>query len=122
MLGARYDGHPWNTARDHRSTRSVVPRDQALWRRSLRSPTSSTRRRNTRATKIRVLLRLDVSKMPANPNLQRTDGDFPLAWAKSYGKGRVFYSSLGHASATWDNRTWTHVFRGVEMGPGTDRG
>ena len=52
---------------------------------------------------IRVLLRLDVSKMPPNPELHRTDGDFPLAWAKMYGKGRVFYSSLGHAAATWDN-------------------
>jgi type 1 glutamine amidotransferase len=29
--------------------------------------------------------------------VRRTDGDFPLAWAKNYGKGRVFYSSLGHA-------------------------
>jgi type 1 glutamine amidotransferase len=53
--------------------------------------------------KIRVLLRLDVSKMPANPEVHRTDGDFPLAWARMYGKGRVFYSAFGHASATWDN-------------------
>ena len=33
----------------------------------------------------------------------RGRGDFPIAWAKMYGKGRVFYSSLGHASSTWDN-------------------
>jgi type 1 glutamine amidotransferase len=31
------------------------------------------------------------------------NGDFPLAWAKMYGKGRVFYSSLGHDAKTWDN-------------------
>jgi hypothetical protein len=30
-------------------------------------------------------------------------GDFPLAWAKTYGKGRVFYLAFGHAAATWDN-------------------
>ena len=51
---------------------------------------------------MRVLLRLDVSKMPANPNMRRTDGDFPLAWAKTYGKGRVFYSTLGHPREMWD--------------------
>ena len=42
-------------------------------------------------------------KMPPNTGVHRTDGDFPLAWAKMYGKGRVFYSSFGHAAATWDN-------------------
>jgi uncharacterized protein len=52
---------------------------------------------------IRVLLRLDVSQMPSNPEVHRTDGAFPLAWAKTYGKGRVFYSAFGHAAGTWDN-------------------
>jgi type 1 glutamine amidotransferase len=27
-----------------------------------------------------------------------------LAWAKTYGKGRVFFSSFGHASSVWDIR------------------
>jgi hypothetical protein len=25
-----------------------------------------------------------------------------VAWAKSYGKGRVFYSTLGHPVENWD--------------------
>jgi uncharacterized protein len=41
--------------------------------------------------------------VPPNPKLH-LNGDYPLAWAKTYGKGRVFYSSLGHASSTWDIR------------------
>ncbi len=28
----------------------------------------------------------------------------PLVWAKTYGKGRVFYSSFGHDASVWDNR------------------
>ena len=60
--------------------------------------------------KIRVLLRLDVSKMPPHPELHRTDGDFPLAWAKTYGKGRVFYSSFAHAASTWDNPDVYHMY------------
>ena len=26
-----------------------------------------------------------------------------MAWAKMYGKGRVFYSTFGHAAEAWDN-------------------
>jgi type 1 glutamine amidotransferase len=53
--------------------------------------------------KIHVLLRLDMSNMPQSPGVHIRNGDWPLAWAKMYGKGRVFYSALGHASETWDN-------------------
>jgi len=51
-----------------------------------------------------VLAHLDASKLDLkNPRVHRTDGDFPVAWAKMYGKGRVFYSTLGHATESWDN-------------------
>ena len=53
--------------------------------------------------KSRVVLRLDVSKLPPKDNLINKDGDFPLAWAKMYGKGRVFYGSFAHAEKTWDD-------------------
>ena len=53
--------------------------------------------------KIDVLLRLDLSNVPPNPGLH-LNGDYPLAWAKTYGKGRVFFSSFGHASSIWDIR------------------
>ncbi|MBI5766267.1 MAG: ThuA domain-containing protein [Verrucomicrobia bacterium] len=29
-------------------------------------------------------------------------GDYPVAWAKLHGKGRVFYTSLGHRDDVWD--------------------
>src|SRR4029453_18199827 len=35
--------------------------------------------------------------------VHRTDGDYPVAWAKMHGKGRVFYATLGHAPESWDN-------------------
>ena len=50
-----------------------------------------------------VLLRLDLANVPASPGL-RLNGDYPLAWAKTYGKGRVFYGSFAHAPETWDIR------------------
>ena len=54
--------------------------------------------------KIRVLAHLDASKLDlTQPLVHRKDGDFPAAWAKTYGKGRVFYSILGHEAEDWDN-------------------
>jgi len=66
--------------------------------------------KNYSRDKLRVLLRLDMSKMPPNEGVHRTDGDWPLAWAKMYGKGRVFYSALGHASETWDIPNVYHMY------------
>jgi hypothetical protein len=55
------------------------------------------------ADKVRVLARLDPAASTCAALVHRTDGDFPVAWAKTYGKGRVFYSTLGHAADAWDN-------------------
>ena len=33
----------------------------------------------------------------------RSDGDYPIVWAKKYGKGRVWYSTFGHLEATLDD-------------------
>ena len=60
--------------------------------------------------KSRVLLRLDTSKLPANDRLLNKNGDFPLAWAKMYGKGRVFYGSFAHDAKTWDNPDVYHMY------------
>ena len=36
------------------------------------------------------------------PN-KHTPGDYPIAWCKQFGKGRVFYTSLGHRENMWDD-------------------
>jgi len=58
----------------------------------------------------RVLLRLDTSKLPPNQNLLNKNGDFPLVWARMYGKGRVFYASFAHDAKTWDNPDIYHIY------------
>lgn len=49
--------------------------------------------------KVHGLLTLDK-----HPN-DKTPGDYPIAWCKMYGKGRVFYTSLGHRADVWDEQT-----------------
>jgi type 1 glutamine amidotransferase len=105
LLGGRYDGHPWNTVPG-----TIINEDPTFpaTRHFGAAPFAFTdefyQPKEYSRDKIRVLLRLDVSTLPPNQELHRADGDFPLVWAKTYGKGRVFYSALGHASSTWDNR------------------
>jgi uncharacterized protein len=55
--------------------------------------------------KVNVLLSLDPNRLDYSNNsrIHRTDHDFPVAWAKMYGKGRVFYSTLGHTEESWDD-------------------
>jgi type 1 glutamine amidotransferase/sugar phosphate isomerase/epimerase len=55
-------------------------------------------------TKVHELLSLDVEKSDMNQavvfvpgvNIVRPDEDYAVAWIKTYGKGRVFYTTLGH--------------------------
>ena len=52
--------------------------------------------------KVDVLLRFDPASA-AKASLP-ADGDFPLVWTKTYGQGRVVYSSLSHSTEAWDLR------------------
>jgi type 1 glutamine amidotransferase len=41
-------------------------------------------------------------------------GDLPLAWSKSHGSGRVFYTALGHRDEVWrDTRYQQHILGGI---------
>ena len=53
--------------------------------------------------KIDVLLRFNPASVTGN-NTLAADGDYPLAWVKRYGQGRVFYGSFSHGTELWDRR------------------
>jgi len=53
--------------------------------------------------KVHTIVRLDASKLTPEQRARRPDGDLPVVWAKTYGKGRVFMSSLGHLDGPWDD-------------------
>jgi len=35
--------------------------------------------------------------------------DFPATWARRHGKGRVFYTSMGHRNDVWQSQTFQTV-------------
>jgi hypothetical protein len=109
MIGGYFDGHPWNTFKA-----PVVVEDQ-------NSPITRHfpkefvlldeiyQARNYSRDKVRVLMTLDASKLDLTsektaPKIKRADKDFAVTWIREYGKGRVFYSTLGHTPEAWDNK------------------
>src|SRR5262249_16053629 len=52
--------------------------------------------------RVRVLMTLDTRTVDLKaPGVNRTDGDFAVAWMRNYGAGRVFYTTLGHFDEVW---------------------
>lgn len=58
--------------------------------------------------RVRVLLSIDTAKTDVNAgqprgDVIRPDNDYALAWVRSYGRGRVFYSTIAHnPHVFWD--------------------
>jgi uncharacterized protein len=56
------------------------------------------------------------------PRGARKDGDNALAWVQEYGKGRVFYTALGHRDEVWkDERFQKHLLGGLRYVLGLDK-
>ena len=57
-----------------------------------------------------VLLRLDQSSVELSKTgvHQRFYG-WPLAWTRSYGEGRVFYTALGHEASVWQDARYERI-------------
>jgi type 1 glutamine amidotransferase len=64
--------------------------------------------RNFSRESAHVIARLDASKLDLSNRRvsaeHRADKDFPIVWAKNYGKGRVYYNNHGHREETWDRK------------------
>jgi type 1 glutamine amidotransferase len=66
---------------------------------------------------VRVLASLDLSEMTDKG--QRPDKDYPLAWIQACGKGRSFYSALGHNRNAFRNPTFLRLLQdGVQFALG----
>jgi hypothetical protein len=102
MIGGWFDQHPWGTFW------APIINEDPNFPATKHLPAGFIRRdeiyqaKEWSRDKVHVLLRLDESKLDYNnPRVHRTDHDFAVAWSKMYGKGRVFYSTLGHTNEAW---------------------
>jgi type 1 glutamine amidotransferase len=57
---------------------------------------------------------LDATKLDLkNPRVHRADRDFAVTWVKQVGKGRLFYSTLGHPAENWDDPRLQAMYKGA---------
>jgi type 1 glutamine amidotransferase len=105
MIGGWFDEHPWNTFD------APIVREDATFPATRHFPANFVKNdeiyqaKAWSRDKVNVLLRLDETKLKieGNKRVKRADHDFAVAWAKMYGKGRVFYSTLGHTNESWSD-------------------
>jgi type 1 glutamine amidotransferase len=69
----------------------------------------------TRSNRGSVTMLLSLDRHPDDGLPQAGQpADLPLAWAKSFGNGRVFYTALGHREDVWQNSLYQeHILGGI---------
>jgi type 1 glutamine amidotransferase len=129
MLGAYFDRHPWN------QVHAVINVEDRAFPATKHFPAQFPvydeiyQYRNYSRDKVRVLMSLDPRSVDlTKKDVHRTDKDFAIAWVRQYGKGRVFYTSLGHREDVWDRpdiqQMWTEAVKwamGMTQGDATPR-
>ena len=113
MVGGAFDGHPWHEEvtmkvedKGHASTKHLgdkwVMNDeiyQFKWYR--RHPNH-------------VLLSLDTDAFDVSRG-KRADKDYANSWCKDQGRGKMFYTALGHREDVWTNPLFQeHLIAGIE--------
>ena len=123
MMGGLFSGHPWGAGGtwavklddpDHPLNKAFggkgfLIKDEIY---QMKAPYSRE--------KLRVLLSLDMSHGPtAGRKGNRADKDNAVAWIRQFGKGRVFYCSLGHNNHIfWDKAVLQHYLDGIQYALG----
>jgi type 1 glutamine amidotransferase len=105
MIGGWFDEHPWFTF-----NAPIINEDQSFpavrhFPRAFVKYDEIYQPKEWSRDKVHVLLSLDPMRLnyTNNPRIHRADHDFAAAWDKMYGKGRVFYSTLGHTEEAWED-------------------
>jgi type 1 glutamine amidotransferase len=121
MIGAHFDGHPWTSdvtvgykVEKRNAITEMWPDHFSLTEETYQMGPPYDR------SKLNVLISIDVDKADMKrPGIKRTDKDFAVSWIKPYGKGRVFYTSLGHNDTVWnDPKYQAHLLAGIEWAMG----
>lgn len=127
MLGARYDRRPWRTKQNPQTKVRVKVNDpEHLATRHLDGSFEIAddiyQFKQFQDDQVQLLLSIYPESLDLTlPKVNRKDRHLPVAWSKSYGQGRVFYTALGDWEQTWkDPRYRTHLIGGIQWAIGSD--
>ena len=109
LVGGYFNNHPWHQGVN---IQVVEPSNSlvAFLGKSLRIEDEIYQISDFDYRGSRVLLRLDQASVDLNKSgVHRRFYGWPLAWTRSYGQGRVFYTALGHEEAVWRDPRYQQI-------------
>jgi type 1 glutamine amidotransferase len=102
MIGGYFDGHPWGEVKAPLVVEAPDFPGLSHFAQRFSAQDEIYQIKDFSRDNVRVLLRLDADKIDlARDGVYRKDRDFAVAWARTYGKGRVLYNGLGHTTEVW---------------------
>jgi uncharacterized protein len=109
LIGGYFNGHPW-----HQTVTIEVadPSDPlvAFLGHSLQVEDEIYQISDFDYRGSHVLLRLDPGSVDlSKPGVHQRFYGWPLAWTRSYGEGRVFYTALGHEASVWQDARYQRM-------------
>ncbi|MBA7479720.1 hypothetical protein ES707_15156 [subsurface metagenome] len=121
LLGATFTGHPWNEEVGITVEEPGHPLVAAFSGKDFRIADEIYQYGDPYdRSKVRVLLSLDPERTNMGVKwINRKDNDFALAWVKSHGRGRIFYTSFGHrADLFWDSQMLRFYLDAIQFATG----
>jgi type 1 glutamine amidotransferase len=115
MIGGWFDAHPWGTFDATVKVDNTHPAT-SHFPQTLQIRDEIYQTKNFSPERWHVLMKLDTSRVDMTVKNVRFK-EIPITWAGSYGKGRVFYSGLGHLPEVWDRpdirKMWEEAIKWV---------
>ena len=114
LIGAYFDGHPW-----HQKIRVVVEDPHHPAGHGFKTGDEITdeiyqfRPEPYSRNKLHIIMSVDDGSIDTSKG-KRADKDYAISWCQDVGKGRSFYTSLGHRKEVWkDPRYQEHLVGGL---------
>jgi type 1 glutamine amidotransferase len=115
LIGAFFDGHPWTQKvklhvedPEHAAGKAFKEGDE------INDEIYQFRDIPYSRDRLHIILSIDNSSVDVKKG-KRKDQDYAVSWCQEIGKGRSFYTSLGHRREVWrDPRFQEHLFAGLK--------
>jgi len=119
VIGGTFNGHPWNA----NETVTITEHDRKhpgsrMWPGEFQIQDEIYQYKNFQPEKVRVLMSLNMARCQTKKPYH-----VPVAWVKTIGEGRLFYTNLGHNTETWNNKLFRQsLLGGIRWTMGLDEG